>query len=273
MFDREKKKTHTFGMDIEQALEFLGLSISTTTEDLNSTFRKLAKKYHPDFNQGKEKWAHGKMTQLNIAYETALKYFTSPGEVTETAKKTYDIPFSARFNQAVQVVLGAILLYYQYGLENVHLRKEGSRRFRYRESLRQIERGITRLEVLKPSALLDTQQKKLELFVNFSRAFLQNMLIEKYFVPSGIEIEHRAYRHYAEGCSMLDYAIKDAFFGDRLIRIRSGSFYQKISLSYEEFLIIIARYHKSSWIPETIIKIYLLEMFTKIIKLFKSMRY
>ncbi len=260
-------------MDIEQALDFLGLSPSISTEALNSTFRKLAKKYHPDFNQGKEKWAHGKMTQLNLAYETALKFLTSQGEVKESGKKTYDVPFSARFNQAVQMVLGGILIYYQYGLENVHLRKEGSRRFRYRESLRQLERGITHLEALKPSALLDMQRENLELFINFSRAFLQNMLIEKFFVPSGIEIEHRAFRHYVEGCSLLDYAIKDAFFGDRLIRIRSGSFYQKISLSYEEFLVIIARYHQSSWVPESILKIYLLELFTRVIRLLKSMRY
>jgi len=260
-------------MEIENALEFLGLTASSTTGDLNSTFRRLAKKYHPDFNQGKESWAHGKMTKLNLAYETALKFFTSQGEPEQGAKKSSPVPYTARFSHAVHSVLQAIELYYDYGLENVHLRKEGVRKFRFRESLRQIERGIKSLTDLKAIAIFNAQRENLDQFIDFSKAFLQNMLIHKYFVPSGIEIEHKAYRHYSNGSSALDYAIKDAFFGDRLIRIRSGSFYQKISLSYEEFLIVIARYPQSSWVPEAILKIYLIEMFTRVIQLLKSMRY
>jgi len=261
-------------MEIKQALAFLGLSSSSTTSDLNASFRKLAKKYHPDFNQGNERWAHGKMTQLNLAYETALKYFTSEVSETEThEKKTYRVPFTAKFNQAVNIVLKGILLYYQYGLENVHLRKEGVRKFRYSEALKRIQEGIASLEALKPIAPMSSRKENVSLFIDFSKAFLQNMLITKYFTPSGVEVEHKAYRHYSNGCSSLDYAIKDAFFGDRLIPVRSGTFYQKISISYEEFLIVIARYYKSSWVSEAVLKIYLLEMFTKVIKLLKSMRY
>jgi hypothetical protein len=187
--------------------------------------------------------------------------------------KSAPVPYSARFNQALYVVLGGIQLFYEYGLENVHLRREGVRKFRYRESLRQVQRGIKSLVDLKAHAVLNRESENLDLCIDFSKAFLQNMLIEKYFVPSGITSEHRAYRHYSEGSSALDYAIKDAFFGDRLIRIRSGSFYQKISLSYEEFFVIVARYQKSSWVPEALLKIYLIEMLTRVIRLLRNMRY
>lgn len=261
-------------MEIEHALSFLGLPFSSTTSDLNTTFRKLAKKYHPDFNQGKENWAHTKMTELNLAYETALKYYTSTDNSTRAfQEKSTDITFVAKFNRAVNQVLQGIYIYYQYGLENVHLRKEGVRKFRYRDSIKEIKDGIAGLEALKPSIITNSQNENLNLFIDFSKAFLQNLLIEKYYIPSGETFENNAHKHYEKGSILLDYAIKDAFFGDRLIRIRSGTFYHKVSISYEEFLVVVTRYYKSSWVSETILKIYLLEVFTKVIRLLKKMRY
>ena len=66
-------------MKNQKALEMLGLSASSSISELNSSFRKLAKKYHPDYNRNNESWATGKMTELNLAYEIALEYLTSVG--------------------------------------------------------------------------------------------------------------------------------------------------------------------------------------------------
>ena len=64
-------------MENQKALKMLGLTSSSSISDLNSSFRKLAKKYHPDFNRNNEAWANLKMTELNLAYEMVLEYLTS----------------------------------------------------------------------------------------------------------------------------------------------------------------------------------------------------
>lgn len=260
-------------MKIEHALRVLGLTSLSTTGDLNSAFRKLAKKYHPDFNQGNEALAHKRMTELNLAYETALEYFTSVYEAETDAEISSDLTFITKLNRAVSQVFEGIYTYYQYGLENVHLRNEGTRKFRYSESIKYIRHGISSLETLKPLAVTESKNEYINLIIDFSKAFLQSMLIKRHHIPSSNAIENNAHKHYRQGSSHLDYAIKDALFGDRLIQIRKGTFYSKISLGYEEFMLVVTRYYKSSWVSETLLKIYLLDIFTKVIQLLNKMRY
>jgi hypothetical protein len=261
-------------MKIEDALKLLGLKGSSSTADLNSSFRKRAKHFHPDFNPGREKWAHQRMIELNLAYEKALEYFTSLTAGDESfTKPPHDVSFIVKFNRAFNLVLDAVYLYYQYGLENVHLRKEGVRKFRYRDAVKSMKAAIDALEALIPFAAAGMQSENLRTITDFSKGFLQNMFIDRPFVPTGNATEAYAHRHYKEGSSLLDYAIKDAFFGDRLIQVRTGSYYSKISKGYQELTRVIVKYYESSWISETIIKIYLLEVFTKVIKLLKQMRY
>jgi len=261
-------------MKIEDALKLLGLERTSTTADLNSSFRKRAKQFHPDFNPGREKWAHQRMTELNLAYEKALEYYTSltAGEESFT-RPARDVSYVVKFNRAFNLVLDAVYLYYQYGLENVHLRKQGVRKFRYRDAVKNMNSAIESLEALRPIADAGARSEKLQTIIDFSKGFLQNMFIDRPFVPTGNPTESHAHRHYKEGSSLLDYAIKDAFFGDRLIQVRTGSYYSKISRGYQELTRVIVKYYESSWISETIIKIYLLEVFTKVIKLLKQMRY
>jgi len=261
-------------MEKEKALTILGLTGSSSTTELNTVFRKLAKKYHPDFNRENEAWAHKMMTELNLAYELALEYLTSLSAITEKVREqSSEVNFISIFNQAINRVLQGIFKYYQYGLENVHLRKEGVRKIRYRDSLTDMKKGIVNLEVLKSSAENDRAQENLEVFIDFTRAFLMNMLIEKYYIPSGTSFENNAHKHYYNGCVLLDNAIKEVVFGDLLIRVRDSTFSNKIDISYEEFMVVITRYNGSNWIPETLLKVYLLEVFTKVIRLFRKMRY
>jgi hypothetical protein len=261
-------------MKIEDALKLLGLKSSSSTADLNSSFRKRAKQFHPDFNPGREQWAHQRMIELNLAYEKALEYFTSlTADAEPFAEPSRDVSFIVKFNRAFNLVLDAVYLYYQYGLENVHLRRQGVRKFRYRDAVKNMKSAIDLLEVLIPFAAEGPQSENLRTIIDFSRGFLQNMFIDRPFVPTGNATEAYAHRHYQEGSNLLDYAIKDAFFGDRLIQVRTGSYYSKISKGYQELTRVIVKYYESSWIAETIIKIYLLEVFTKVIKLLKQMRY
>ncbi len=44
------------------------------TEEINSAFKKLAFKYHPDKNRSRIEWATQAMSQINIAYSSVLSY-------------------------------------------------------------------------------------------------------------------------------------------------------------------------------------------------------
>ncbi len=93
---------------------------------------------------------------------------------------------------------------------------------------------------------------------SFARSFLQNMLIEKYYIPSPDSFEHKAYRHYQSGSEHLDRAIQHTLFGEQLQapgRAHEGSLY----VSHQEFLYLLVNYTNSTWVPEATIKLHLLD--------------
>jgi len=54
--------------DFKDYYQILGVNKSATQEDIKKAFRKLARKYHPDVNQG-NKEAEGRFKEVNEAYE------------------------------------------------------------------------------------------------------------------------------------------------------------------------------------------------------------
>lgn len=261
-------------MKIEKALNLLGLKKESTLKELNYSYRQLAKQYHPDFNTGREEWANSMMTQVNLAYEVALNYLAQIKERSTTRGKDDVEPlarsFLMEFNRAMNQVLDGVYIFYQYGLENVHMRKEGVRRLRYRDSVRVIQKGIERLEGLNTD---DLSQGRLMVFRDFSKAFLKNMYIDRFYIPSSNLDESGAYRHYREGSILLDSAIKLVFFGDLLLRPIKESVSTLIKKSNEEFMSVLARYYMSSWITETVMKVYLLDLVVKMVGVFKKLKY
>jgi hypothetical protein len=264
-------------MEIGRAFTILGLTENSTLTDLNYCFRKLAKKYHPDSNPANGEWAHSKMTNLNLAYETALEYFAAEQRGGRTGKETVESErdrerrrIFVSFNHAMNQVLDGVYLFYQYGLENPHMRKSGVRRFRYSEAIKVVKKGIGRLEDLEKSELF---RDDLVGFVSFSKAFLQNMLMERFYVPSSDRLETLAYRHYREGAELLDSAIKQVFFGDLLPDNKRGSISQYVELSGRELMTVLTRYSHTGWIAEAVMKVYLLDLLGKVIEVFKKRRY
>jgi hypothetical protein len=236
---------------------------------------RLAKKYHPDFNQGKESWAHTKMTELNLAYEAALEHYSSPAAGERAGRKARSVreAYRVKFKEAIDRVLKALYSYYQYGFENVYQRGEGAKKFRFRECVNGLKKGVDLLEALGLETRLPDERKNLRIFTDFAKAFLQNVLMDRFYTPSSDSVEANAYRHFRDGSESLDYAIKDVFFGDLLIPIRKGSYYQKIAAGYENLLVVLTKYAMSGWVSETMIKIYLLEMFTRVIGFLEKMRH
>jgi hypothetical protein len=262
-------------MELERVFELLEIGPRATVADLNTSYRRLAKKYHPDFNRGRESWAHTMMTDLNLAYEAALEHFSFPKAVERASKRARSEreAFRVKFKEAIDRVLKALYTYYQYGLENVHQRGEGVKRFRFRECVSGLKKGVDLLEAMKPEARLPEEVENLRIFTDFAKAFLQNALMDRFYTPSSDSVEAGAYRHFRDGSDSLDYAIKDVFFGDLLIPVRKGSYYQKIAAGYENLLVVLSKYAGSGWVPETVIKIYLLEMLTRVIGFLEKVRH
>jgi hypothetical protein len=110
-------------------------------------------------------------------------------------------------------------------------------------------------------------------FRDFSKAFLKNMYIDRIYIPSSNPDESGAYRHYREGSILLDSAVKLVFFKDLLLRPIKESVSTLIEKSNEEFMSVLARYYMSSWITETVMKVYLLDLVVKMIDVFKKLKY
>jgi hypothetical protein len=269
-------------MELEVALKMLKIPPDCSVQKLNESFRRLAKLYHPDSNRGREEWAHRTMTELNLAYEKILDFITTPrggiedevsrgfeGTKRQTAQTRYQILFTRCMNR----VLDGIYTYYQYGLENVKLRYQGVRRLRFRDALKDVQEGIDSLERLGDFPKSVGASGRLQLFTDFSKAFFQGMLIDNYIAPIGKPAEQVAYRHFRNGSEHLDYAIKDVFFGDQLIQVRRGSYAERLRMSRDELMIVVSRYFNAGCASEAMVKIYLLEVFSKVVQLLQKMRY
>ena len=50
--------------------DVLGLGKDANPEQIKRSYRKLVKKYHPDRNKGRGKWAEEKVRQIIEAYDT-----------------------------------------------------------------------------------------------------------------------------------------------------------------------------------------------------------
>jgi DnaJ-class molecular chaperone len=55
-------------MDFKDYYQILGVARSASADDVKKSFRKLARKYHPDVNPGDKK-AEEKFKEINEAYE------------------------------------------------------------------------------------------------------------------------------------------------------------------------------------------------------------
>ena len=73
-------------MKHRESLRVLGLTESSSLQDLTSTFRKLVKKFHPDLNQDKPEWSNRQMLFLNEAYKSAYEAAKSTSESRKNGK-------------------------------------------------------------------------------------------------------------------------------------------------------------------------------------------
>ena len=89
---------------IPDPYKVLGVSPTATDEEIAKAYRRLAKKYHPDLNQGSEEAAK-KMREINAAYEQIRKERSSQTNRSYNNQNSsannntgYGDPFGGGFN-------------------------------------------------------------------------------------------------------------------------------------------------------------------------------
>lgn len=283
-------------MTVERAFLILGVGPECDIKKLNATFRRLAKKYHPDANGSRAARANERMTQLNLAYETVLAYLaeleiggqerdelrsdaagtrrsggngrgakpTPPaGKPADAAAE--DSPAARQAaGRSVDEIHEAIYLYYQYGLENVHQRTVGVGRFRYREALRKLKTGTVRLGETLPKLSNPHTLQAYRAFHAFSEIFLENIQLDRYYVPSPDQVEAGGYRHYLNASRTLDLAIRDLFCSELAAGRRTRHYTSDhLKVVETELMTVVTRYSSCTWVTETLIKIELLSRFVE----------
>jgi len=174
--------------------------------------------------------------------------------------------FFNAFYEAVDGALEGMYLYYQYGLQNVHLRHEGVRSLRYRTALRKVGEATERLEQIKPYAKSSNDLDNILIFTEFATAFLHTMKIEKIHNPAGRPTDVAAYNLYHRASEGLDRAIRDVFFEELRESGPSAASEDNLELCSREFMIVLTTHLDSVWVTEAAIKVFLLEVFTKLVR-------
>ncbi|TVQ27765.1 MAG: J domain-containing protein [Spirochaetaceae bacterium] len=253
----------------EQALHLFKISRSASLGDLNRAYRALANKYHPDRHPDREAWAHQAMTKINLAYDTAVDYlgalrYEEIEQRLDRQIKAHD-DFMAVFTIVADRVLDAMFTYYQYGLDNTHQRASGTPRMRYRRAVKNLVAAIDRLNELRAPNPVDAQTRST--FTTFAHSFLRCIQLTRVLSPSSPSAERLAYRHYHQGSVALDSAIRRTFFKAELSRPHEMASPQNLSVGLNEFMTLMTKFSRSSWVTETALKLHLLDSFRDVLKL------
>lgn len=250
-------------MEYRHSLKILGLTEQSSLAELTAIFRKLVKKYHPDLNQDKPEWSNQKMLFLNEAYNSAHQYLSLPPAEREKRKPVpvneekpviNNLSFSKGVSLAMSFLHEGIGLYYQYGLENIALRQEGTRRSRFRSSVRRIKKSFA---ILKPVAELHLSKyelQQLEIIVNFIRHFYKSIHISSLRAADSTRYERNAYQHYLFGSKMVDNVIKEIMFKETLEPYKLGRLTENIKLAEAELNSVIIDYSNAYCLRDSEIK-------------------
>ena len=182
-------------------------------EDLKKAYKKLVKKYHPDYNRDNPDWAHKKMTEINSAYELCQERLKTPEQLQPpeperksshttynpftTSQPHHENPFQKKrfttstltgdfhkeLNRITVRFCRATDRYYEYGLQNRFLRYEGNRKFRYRQCLKEWQNVISTLGELEGfcHTAYDTHVKTL--YNNFIANYYRYVILDEGDIP------------------------------------------------------------------------------------------
>lgn len=78
------------GMVLEECYRVLGLKVGASFDEVKAAYRRLARKYHPDVNQGNARQAQEKFIQITEAYELLMEQaeFLPPAKTPRNRRST-----------------------------------------------------------------------------------------------------------------------------------------------------------------------------------------
>lgn len=255
-------------MELQTAFSILGVKPDCNTGELSRAFRSAVKQYHPDFNAERLDWSHEMMTRLNSAYAVATEHLKTRRQPTpKPPPQTRNPEFDQVFPSYCDQVIEALYTYYQYGLDNLHLRKEGNLRFRYRSSLKKLLRAAEKLTQLKAMQLSRREEHELAGYLGFAVAFLRCAKGGVVFIPSLGTFETKAHRHYEHATQLLDNAVKRAFFDTHFRTPPNALSRDSLATCEQELLILRGGYAESRYFEDAAHKLRLLERLEFLLKL------
>ena len=236
--------------DIRRSLMIFHLKENFSKNDLQSSYKKLVKKYHPDYNQENQDWSHKKMTEINLAYEQCKELLNNPikNKVTPTGNTEPETPYpfyqdinrfhsekkknekqssrvetltpgyKAAMTETTKLFHKTTDRYYEYGLENRFLRYEGSRKFRYRQCLKEQITVTSSVKELSMDCKSDYDKYIYEVYRDFILYFFQYITLEAQDIPRHPQINpHWNKMEEYLNASLMDYLA--SFLTDRFGRI------------------------------------------------------
>jgi len=248
-------------MDIRRSLSTFRLNGPISIEQLNSLFRELVKKYHPDKVRDYPDWAHERMSEINEAYETIVEWLANPpaeseeSEISENHEEAHSWEVAAKsaqgeagplstdleikFRPSFNKFLDGLGIYYQYGLEKYEYRQEGIRRFRFREAGRLIVEGRNELE----SLLRDYQHPILRMVARFARLTAADIGLAKTNFHNK-EIFRKADMRLDSARRNFDDAIKEILFPEFIPNHLRGRATSKLYTCYAIFALYMIIFDK-----------------------------
>ncbi|GAB6090658.1 J domain-containing protein [Spirochaeta dissipatitropha] len=250
-------------MNVVTAFQFLQLPEGASIEDAGASYRRLLKEYHPDRNIDRSEWSHKMTVRLTEAYDAVTAYLQSTTSRARTQHKPvqepdsgYSLAMQTRIAKLYDTVLDVLHSYYTLGMDNIYLRQEGTLRYRYRSTIRSLAAAIDDLnETLEwPGSAL--QHRQARAIHGFAAAFYENMLIKPLNHEVLAEDERKAQRLYRQGSNALDTAIRH---GVLELKTEGGLICPGARHQAEKsFMLVLAGFSRSSHVPITMIKLYLL---------------
>ncbi len=247
-------------MELRRALTIFRLQKRIPIDSLNSIFRELVKKYHPDKVREHPDWAHERMSEINNAYETLVEWLSKPPEVgktTPTVTETRENPEKTDeelFRREIPTInsadrnifypvfnsfLDGLGVYYQYGLDNPAYRVEGVRRFRFREAFRTIQKTRDKLEVY-------TKEKSHPVFLAASR--FSRLTAAEIELGEPDFKDKMKYRKFDDGFRLarrsFDDAVKEIFFPELIPKHLTGRAISGIYACYSSFVLYLTVFTK-----------------------------
>lgn len=255
-------------MNVNAAFEILQLSQGASPEEVNASYRRLLKEYHPDRNAERSDWSHQMTIRLTEAYEAIGEYLAELERSSSRQQKKeqtgsdepdsgYSLATQGRIAGIYEELLAQIDRYYREGMHKIYLRQEGSMRQHYRAVLRHLQNIIQSLALASEMPGSSIQHQQITSIREFTQAFYENLLIK----PKEHEVlagEHaKAQSLYHSGSSALDQAI---FRGLLKLQQQDGIITPgERSRAEQNLMYVLSNYPRSIYVPEALIKLYLLK--------------